>query len=552
MNPATEAFFGLALHVVWQESGLRRRRSKVVVDEVVMERFRLLERIGSGGMGTVYRAFDERLQREVALKEVHAAEPERVLREAQAAARLNHPGIVTLYELGERGGRALLVSELVPGETLAQMRSSGALCDRDVGEVAADLADALAHAHARGVVHRDLKPQNVIVSEQEGIPHRAKLMDFGIARVAGAPTLTEAGQVVGTLAYMSPEQAEGGVAGPESDVYSLALTLYECWAGENPVAAANPAATARRIGAGVPPLREYRPDLPEGLGDVLDACLDPDPELRPAAAELLECVEAELEGLDPENPVPLPDGVAPPRDRERARRMPRMIGMVAFAALLALLAGPVGAAGLALVLAALCLPVVVVGAPPAAFAAPLSVPLAAVGLGPAATALGAAGPGAVSRAVLGLTSWAWLLTASVALGAGPNLGIADQAPSGWYADPAIAAEAVLAPLVDPESLLIAAVFAVAAVVLGWILGARHAAIALFGAMLWAAGVDAALDAVTDDGLAASPGPLVLAAAIAVALEFALGRDESSRPRFAPAHGGDAELPGGRLPGRVAA
>ena len=198
---------------------------RVVGDELVMDRFRLLERIGSGGMGVVYRAFDERLQRPVAVKEVTAGEPGRVLREAQAAARLNHPGIVTLYELGELSGRALLVSELVPGETLARLREDGSLSDREVGELAADICDALAHAHARGVVHRDVKPDNVIVRDDQGAGRRAKLMDFGVARIAGAPTLTGAGEVVGTLAYMSPEQAEGLVAGPESDVYSLALTL---------------------------------------------------------------------------------------------------------------------------------------------------------------------------------------------------------------------------------------------------------------------------------------------------------------------------------------
>ena len=203
----------------------------MVGDELLMGRFRVLERIGAGGMGTVYRAFDERLQRQVALKEIPSAEPARVLREAQAAARLNHPGIVTLYELGERDGHALLVSELVPGPTLSRLHQGGRLRDRDVAEIAADLSDALAHAHARGVIHRDVKPQNVIVRDDQGAGQRAKLMDFGIARIAGAPTLTAAGEVVGTLAYMSPEQADGSLAGPESDVYSLALTAFECWSG---------------------------------------------------------------------------------------------------------------------------------------------------------------------------------------------------------------------------------------------------------------------------------------------------------------------------------
>ena len=108
-----------------------------MVQELVMERFRVLERIGSGGMGTVYRAFDERLQREVAVKELASSDSDRVLREAQAAARLNHPAIVTLYELGEHAGRAILVSELVPGETLDELRAAGMLYDRDVAEIAA-------------------------------------------------------------------------------------------------------------------------------------------------------------------------------------------------------------------------------------------------------------------------------------------------------------------------------------------------------------------------------------------------------------------------------
>ena len=180
-----------------------------MADELVMGRFRVIERIGSGGMGTVYRAFDERLQRQVALKEVHALDRDRVLREAQAAARLNHPAIVTLYELGERDGRAVLVSELVPGATLATLGTEGRLCDRDVAEIAADLCEGLAHAHERGVVHRDVKPQNVIVREEFEAGRRAKLLDFGIARIAHERTLTATGEVVGTLAYMSPEQAEG-------------------------------------------------------------------------------------------------------------------------------------------------------------------------------------------------------------------------------------------------------------------------------------------------------------------------------------------------------
>ncbi len=161
-----------------------------------------------------------------------------MLREAQAAARLNHPGIVTLYEMGEEDGNALLVTELVDGTTLDQLNRDGALSDREIGEIGADLCEALDHAHSRSVVHRDIKPQNVLVTE-EGEP-RAKLMDFGVARLTDAAALTAPGDVVGTLAYMAPEQAEGRAAGPEADVYSLALMLYECWSGENPTPPRDP------------------------------------------------------------------------------------------------------------------------------------------------------------------------------------------------------------------------------------------------------------------------------------------------------------------------
>ncbi len=218
-----------------------------------------------------------------------------MLREAQAAARLNHPGIVTLYEMGEEDGNALLVTELVDGTTLAELSRDGSLSDREVGEIGADLCEALDHAHSRSVVHRDIKPQNVLVTE-EGEP-TAKLMDFGVARLTDAAALTAPGDVVGTLAYMSPEQAEGRAAGPEADVYSLALMLYECWSGENPNRRATPAATARAIGGRPRPLRRLRPDLPRELSATLDACLQTRPDRRPTLEELGEAIEDSLDRL---------------------------------------------------------------------------------------------------------------------------------------------------------------------------------------------------------------------------------------------------------------
>jgi serine/threonine protein kinase len=268
-----------------------------MVGSLVLNRFLIERRIGSGGFGVVYEAWDGRLERPVAVKaiEQRGEAGRRVLREAQAAARLNHPGIVTLYELGEEDGNALLVTELVEGSTLARLAHAGELSDREVGEVGADLCEALDHAHSRGVVHRDIKPQNVQVVADTEV--RAKLMDFGVAQLADESPLTAAGDVVGTLAYMAPEQAEGRRAGPETDVYSLALTLYECWSGENPHRRATPAATARAIGGRVRPLRRLRPDLPRELTTTIDACLASRPSHRPSLEELGTTIEDALDQL---------------------------------------------------------------------------------------------------------------------------------------------------------------------------------------------------------------------------------------------------------------
>jgi serine/threonine protein kinase len=283
-----------------RREGRRAEIEGALVGSLVLDRFLIERRIGSGGFGVVYEAWDGRLERPVAVKaiEQRGEAGRRVLREAQAAARLNHPGIVTLYEMGEEDGNTLLVTELVEGSTLARLANAGELGDREIGEIGADLCEALDHAHSRGVVHRDIKPQNVQVTEGDSEGEtRAKLMDFGVARLADGASLTAAGDVVGTLAYMSPEQAEGRTAGPEADVYSLALMLYECWSGENPHRRANPAATARAIGARARRLRRLRPDLPRELTDAIDACLAPRPNHRPSLEELGTAIEDSLDLL---------------------------------------------------------------------------------------------------------------------------------------------------------------------------------------------------------------------------------------------------------------
>ena len=267
---------------------------------LILGRYRLERRLGAGGFGVVWLAWDEKLEREVAVKAIprDGGAGERVEREARAAARLNHPGIVAIYELASDEHDVYLVSELVRGRTLAELVQAGAIADRDVARIGIALCEALEHAHARGVIHRDVKPQNVMVlAEPAAGAGFAKLADFGVAHVTSGDPLTRTGDVVGTLAYMAPEQAEGARVTPACDVYSLALTLYEAWTGTNPVRAGGPAATARRLGRPLPSLAALRRDLPLELCDAVDEALDIDPARRPAPARLraeLQAAESEL------------------------------------------------------------------------------------------------------------------------------------------------------------------------------------------------------------------------------------------------------------------
>ena len=256
---------------------------------LVLDRYRLHRRLGAGGFGTVWLARDERLDREVAVKIVPRARVVggRLEREARATARLTHPGIVTLYEAAVDDEGAYLVSELVRGCTLDALLADGRLSDRDVIVIAIALCDALAHAHAQGVVHRDVKPSNVLVPDSPASPAQvAKLTDFGVARVIGGDSLTLTGDVIGTLAYMAPEQAEGRDAGAAADLYSLALVVYEALTGTNPVRVATAAQRARRLGAYLPPLRRQRRDLPRELGRAVDLALRPRPRERGTIGEL--------------------------------------------------------------------------------------------------------------------------------------------------------------------------------------------------------------------------------------------------------------------------
>src|SRR2546421_8795989 len=198
-------------------------------ERILSGRYRLDQPLG-GTMGEVYLATDVELERQVVVKLLGTdADPQRFEREARAAASLAHPNIVQLFEYGDVEGRPYMVLEYLPGGSLEdRLAERRPLPDAETERIARDVAAGLAHAHARGLVHRDLKPANVLFDE-EG---RAKIADFGIARIGEGETLTEAGTMLGTAAYISPEQASGIPAGPASDVYAVGVILYQMLSGQ--------------------------------------------------------------------------------------------------------------------------------------------------------------------------------------------------------------------------------------------------------------------------------------------------------------------------------
>jgi hypothetical protein len=256
------------------------------------ERYEIVRRIGSGGFADVYEAVDRKLERRVALKVIDERRgmSGRTVREVEAAASLSHPGIVALYDFFSDGEHSILVWELVEGQTLDKL--SGSLGDGDAVAVVEQLAAALSYAHSQGVVHRDIKPQNVMLADDG----RVKVMDFGIARLSDAETLTSEGDVLGTVAYMSPEQAEARRVGPASDVYSTGIVLYELLAGHNPVRGASVAETMANVVAGrFAPLEQVRRDLPSEISDAVDAACAWAPTDRPSASRLAEGLREALQ-----------------------------------------------------------------------------------------------------------------------------------------------------------------------------------------------------------------------------------------------------------------
>ena len=340
-------------------------------------KYQIQAALGKGGMGMVYIGYDPLLDRKVAIKVLaphlvwEEGFVERFLREARAAARIKHPNIVTVYDVGQEQEQFYFVMEYLEGQTLAdRIRQRGPLPPEEVLSILHPLADALDYAHQHGLVHRDIKPANIIVGD--GL--RVTLTDFGIARAAQETRLTTAGTIMGTPEYMSPEQAWGEEVGNETDLYSLAVVAYEMLSGKVPFSGTTPHAVLyKQIHEPPPPIRESRPDLPTGVETVLALALDKEPgkRYRTTAAfvgELDSALAGKLLATPEETPtLLLAAEEAPPPPRQPAsspatpapqqapvsrpvsaqRRVPRWLWVLGVLGALAILAAVVGIVWLA-------------------------------------------------------------------------------------------------------------------------------------------------------------------------------------------------------------
>ena len=300
-------------------------------------RYRLVRRIASGGMGEVWQADDTVLGRRVALKmlvEELAADDRatrRFVREARATARLAHPNVARVYDFGRGGGPPFLVMELLEGETLAARLASGPLPPAEAARVAAAVADALEAAHERGIVHRDVKPSNVVLTPGGEV----KVLDFGIAAAADETHSTTGSGLYATVAYVSPERVAGEPATPASDVYSLGAVLYELLCGRPPFPGSSPALVARAHLHDQPvPVRQLAPWVPARLAEACEAAMAKDPARRPSSAASLairlRAASAAAPGAAPEGgpAATVRVGAGGPVWRRHRRRVTVLLGVV--------------------------------------------------------------------------------------------------------------------------------------------------------------------------------------------------------------------------------
>jgi eukaryotic-like serine/threonine-protein kinase len=559
---------------------------------LVLGRYRLLERLGAGGFGVVWRAHDELLHREVAVKRISLGaggdplDGERAGREALAGARLAHPAIVVLHEACAAQDAFYLISELIHGDTLAELIAADALSDEELLEIGLVLTDALAHAHARGVIHRDVKPQNVLVphapDERGGV---AKLADFGGARLTGEDALTRTGDVLGTLAYMAPEQSEGQEAAEPADLYALALVLYEAFSGVNPVRGATPAATARRIGSRLEPLERRRGDLPRSLTRAVDRALLPDPARRGELDDLRAALDEALvrglrrprRGARRRGPIPLapqreddlrpevglhgggdgalgreptrhsahPQGFGrrpsaeddpdpahaeqqePPAASPRGPALPRAVWLGCALAAIVWQAA-VGRPGAALLLLAAAAPLVLLPRRSGLgwLAAAVAPALGTVGLAGAFPALAGQRARLSQRAALAALGYWWLILAEPLLNRNLWLGTPAGTPprAVWEGSLSSAATHVVGPSLGLGVLYGAAIWALAAVLLPWVVRGRSAVLDVLAACAWSLALVLACAphyaGYAVPGVAATPHGAVLGAVLGGALAVA--------------------------------
>ncbi len=262
--------------------------------ELVLGRYRPVRPLGSGGSGSVWLAHDERTGLAVALKIIarEGKAAARAEREALAARRLRHDRCVRAYDVGHDSSHVYIAYEYVAGRTLREAMRMDELGDADAIEIAAQVLDALAHAHRTGIVHRDVKPSNILLEDRDELA--ARLLDFGLAQFDGADTLTAVGDVPGTLAYIAPERLAGEEATAESDVWSVGVVLWESLAGRHPFWGVPLQEVARAIEGGAPALVTERPDLPRKLLAAVDGALARSPGARPRASALASDLRSSL------------------------------------------------------------------------------------------------------------------------------------------------------------------------------------------------------------------------------------------------------------------